>query len=971
MNLRERLTRPRLGWLSVAVLAVTLALRLFALDRFAPGVQHDEVFVANFARTILQGQFPIFFEQNRGNEPLFMYLVAAMFKVFGEDVWALRATAALCGFGAVLLTYLWAREAFSSRDARVGAINLGIAKPEKVAGTRQGEFIALVTGAGLAVSFWSLYESRIGLHTISTFLLAAATFYAFWRGWTSGNRVLLLASGILAGLAAYTYRSGIFVPVALALFMVYTLIWHRSAWGRNGWLIPVVAVLAVIVYAPLFLFITSHPDTALARLGDLSGDLDALRQGNLVPMLGNLVRVFGMFGVSGDPEWRYNVAFRPVFDPAWAALFYAGILVCIWRFRRAEYALALIWLIVMLLPSILSASDLSQHRAVGAMGAAFLMPALALNEARLWLGRRGRGGRIALTVATALLVVIAAVGGLQAYFVTWANNPEVRLIQRADLAEAAHWLDEHQGEARALVSAEFANDLDRGSFNLEARTPNRAQFFQGADTFVIPEGTRAYVVDTRSGPIAQSLAAPFLSSAPVYETRLADGTRELAIYDLGGDQLQRWRESDATELAHTQDGQLTLTRADVPEFVKTGEQLTLDLWWKIGQPQVTDADALVWTARLTAPASYVWADAASMGFTPSQWHTGDIVLSQFRLDVPADMPPFPNTGPGSGAPLAIALDSTRGNIPLVRTGGGTPAGQIVIGQIGVMRGAIPTARPELPIRYPSKAKFTDAIQLLGSDAAGEASAGGEWQLVLFWKANARVSSPLTVRLTAETEAGELFARQEEALTPTYPTDAWQPGDYVRSVHEFKIPEDAPRGKAVIRVSLWANQRQPFGRRDGAPIAGIDISGRTRVFTKPSVATPREARLGDAVELLGYAAPTREARAGHPFSVTLYWHALKPADRSYTVFVHVLDATGKVVGQQDSIPAGGEASTDTWQADEYLADSYSFQIAAQAGVGPASLEIGMYDANTGQRLAVNEDNGVQGDAVTVPGFTVAR
>src|SRR5947208_3476113 len=135
---------------------------------------------------------------------------------------------------------------------------------------------------------------------------------------------------------------------------IFSLIFQRKTWGKNLWVITVIFILAAVVYYPLFNFITTHPDTALARLGDLSGDIDALRQGNPLPLLNNTFRVFGMFGVSGDPEWRYNVALRPIFDPLWAILFYAGIVVSLWRIKRAPYAFALIWLIVMLLPSILS-----------------------------------------------------------------------------------------------------------------------------------------------------------------------------------------------------------------------------------------------------------------------------------------------------------------------------------------------------------------------------------------------------------------------------------------------------------------------------------------------------------------------------------------------------------------------------------------------------------------------------------------
>src|SRR5581483_6763385 len=99
--------------------------------------------------------------------------------------------------------------------------------------------------------------------------------------------------------------------------------------------------------------------------------------------------------------------------------------------------------------------------------------------------------------------------------------------------------DEHQGSSRALVSAEFANDLDRGAYNLIARYPNRAQFFHGADTFVLPADADTFVVDTRNGPIAPSLRAEFLTSTPVYETRLANGQSQVTIYKLTAQELEQ------------------------------------------------------------------------------------------------------------------------------------------------------------------------------------------------------------------------------------------------------------------------------------------------------------------------------------------------------------------------------------------------------------------------------------------------
>ena len=956
-HFRARVVRtPRLIWLAGLVLLVAFVLRFYALDQFPPGVQHDEVFVANFARTILQGQYPIFFELNRGNEPLFMYLVAAMFRLFGENVWALRAGAALCGLGALVLTYLLAREMFDLIPSPSPAQGEGSgAAPTPNLGERWGEvssanFIALIATALITFSFWHLYESRAGLHTISTYLLAAATFYVFWIGWTRGNRILLLLSGILAGLGAYTSRSGILVPAPLFVFVLYAFVWHRSTWRKNFPFIPILFVLAALIYFPLCRFIPTHLETALARSGDLSGDLPTLWQGNLMLLLKNAVRVFGMFGVSGDPEWRYNVAQRPIFDPLWAIFFYAGIGIALWRFKRAPYAFTLIWLFVMLLPNVLSISALSQHRAVGAIGAAFILPALALDELRVFVMKRfGNPARLAFGALCALLLAFAAYDGITAYFVTWTNNPRVRLIQRADLAIAARWLDKHQTDERALVSVEFANDLDRGSFNLVARKPNRAQFFQGADTFVLPARTSAFVVNPRSGAVHEIFKRQFLADAPAFTAKLADGTSEVDIYELTEEEFQILRTvRGLNNVAQTHEGQILIRDAYLPAGVRTGETLNAELWWQILAPRVNDADGLLWVAALRDNLHYTWNSIASLGYTPSQWQRDDVVVTLLPLRVPVDAPPQTYS-------FNLALASQNGTIPLVQKRD-PPASPIQLGETIIARGEISDTKPDLDVRYPNQETFGD-IEFFGSDAVGKAAAGTSWRVVLFWKANANPLQNYKLRLTARTVNGQELARHQEILLrDVYPTQEWRAGEYVRTVHDVEIPADAPRAHVQVRVFLFTPDDKPLGRADGASIASIEIVERVHSFGKPNPQHRRVARFGDAMELFGFDLPQTKLRAGDVFNITLYWHARGATEKPYVAFVHLLDANGKIIGKHDIEPMNGKAPTDKWQANEYITDAHTFEIAKDALKGAASVEIGFCDGATGARLPVSDADG---------------
>jgi hypothetical protein len=293
--------------------------------------------------------------------------------------------------------------------------------------------------------------------------------------------------------------------------------------------------------------------------------------------------------------------------------------------------------------------------------------------------------------------------------------------------------------------------------------------------------------------------------------------------------------------------------------------------------------------------------------------------------------------------------------------------EIALGSINITRGAI--AKPSLPVTYPSKQKFGDALQLLGTDAVGEVAAGEAWRVALFWKTDTAISLDYKIRLRATTEDGkQIIVTQDDLIAPEYPTHNWRAGEYVRSIHDFKIPDDAPRGKVVVRLFVLDANGDIVGRTDGAPIAGIEITGRSHTFTAPNPKQKLNVRFGDSIELIGYDASA--VRTNQPMTVTLYWHALAPTDKPYTVFVHLLDANNQILGQKDAPPMNGGAPTNAWVKGEYIADEYIFNVAAKA-TGAAVVEIGLYDPGTFARLSVFDNGNAIGDHLILPRFTVEK
>ena len=89
----------------------------------------------------------------------------------------------------------------------------------------------------------------------------------------------------------------------------------------------------------------------------------------------------------------------------------------------------------------------------------------------------------------------------------------------------------------------------------------------------------------------------------------------------------------------------------------------------------------------------------------------------------------------------------------------------------------------------------------------------------------------------------------------------------------------------------------------------------------------------------------------PLGLTLVWRVTETPEVSYRVFTHLLNDAGRVIAQHDDVPGQGARPTTSWVAGEYLADPYAlvFNEEGRAYRGPARLEVGFYDPQTGARV----------------------
>ncbi|MCB0166630.1 MAG: glycosyltransferase family 39 protein [Anaerolineae bacterium] len=125
----------------------------------------------------------------------------------------------------------------------------------------------------------------------------------------------------------------------------------------------------------------------------------------------------------------------------------------------------------------------------------------------------------------------------------------------------------------------------------------------------------------------------------------------------------------------------------------------------------------------------------------------------------------------------------------------------------------------------------------------------------------------------------------------------------------------------------------------------------------------DVRLNDSIQLIGYDIDRTELQAGDTLHLTLHWTTDKALDADYTVFTQLLGPDFQLHGQLDHQPIENLWPTTRWQPGERLADRYDIPIDANAPPGPYQILVGMYNAQTGERIpAIHNSEPVPDNAI---------
>ena len=913
----------------------------------------------------------VFIRPYTGKEVLYFYLAAGVMKLAGVTPFALRLTSAGLGILNVALTYFLAREL--SLAARANA--------------KEGRWLAVFSAALVAVSYWQVHLSRFGYRAIVLPPLLALTIGSLLRGLRADRWGWIALAGAWAGLSAYTYSSVRVFPLLLLLLWIWVLVADRHQWKSRLRQLFLFSLAAAVVFAPLGAFFLQHPETFSVRLSQVSVFSPAVNNGD---PWGTLIRTLGlalgMFASSGDANPLYNLPGKPIFEGSTALFFLLGLLVSAWRLLspracpggkpgfsgRLPHFLSLTWLVIMMVPNVLSASGAPHNlRAMTLVPVVFIVAALGSIVFARWIaqlvqrmvglfawGRRHLHHARAASqwLSAALLIALVATEGVRTwhdYVHVWAPSAAPYYKGNQALIEAAGLLDAHP-EADPYVATYFQQ---HATMAVAAHNYRQIRWMSGRTLVLPPPGASpALLIYDHTNPVDPLLRDRFLSVQTLFHRELGpDGETAFEAYWLSTQKPGFYPQSRGyVNLGHT----LAFLGYDLNASPRSGDVLDVNLYFEV--LRAVDRDDFALFAHLVDDLGFRWGEETFFSYPSAQWRRGEVLIFRRRLPI------VPGAPPGAYAlevgAYSVSLDA---RLPVLNQAGQMVGTVATVGPIDIERApASPDERP--PIQHPLQVRVGEGLTFLGSDRdRSDLRPGETLALTLYWQATAEIEQDHVVSVWLSGAGGDLSLWRGHPVHGRYPFTQWQADEFVRDRYALRLPLDAPEGDADLRLALLDAEGSPLpteGDNTSLSLGTIHVRASDRLWEPPTFEHPVGARLGEQVELLGYDLDRDQIQPGKTLHLTLIWRCRAEMGTAYTVFTHLLDPGEQVRGQKDNPPQGGTYPTTLWVPGEVVVDVYQIPVAADAAPGQYVIEVGMYDPATMERLPVLDPTGAIGDRI---------
>ncbi|GIW44443.1 MAG: hypothetical protein KatS3mg077_1725 [Candidatus Binatia bacterium] len=390
---------------TLAILACALGVffKVYKLDEFPPGLNHDAAWEGQYALAILRGTpYTPFISAAWGRETLTFYFRAPFVWWLGNVPLAVYLPSVIAGILLLPFLYWWVRTMFGAR-------------------------VAWLATALLGVSGWSLVFSRTGWRSDFQPLFTILTCCFFWRGLETRKVWHFMLAGVFLAATANTYNAGQVFPL---VFLLWVPLFALQGWTLRGFLrsygrgLAAGAFSFALAIAPLAWYALHNWEKFFGRQSFL------LQQWSFPRAFRSTILMFH-YWANGDDFFTNT----PGLEYLAAIFFPLGLLWCLVAIRDSRAQFAVIGLAVGLLPGLLSTPNM--NRDIGAMPFVYVLAALGVVFCAQEVARVFR--RSASSLAATVLaggVVLASAWATYAQYLgpnrrnVWGYYPETTVLGR-------------------------------------------------------------------------------------------------------------------------------------------------------------------------------------------------------------------------------------------------------------------------------------------------------------------------------------------------------------------------------------------------------------------------------------------------------------------------------------------------------------------------------------------------------------
>lgn len=867
--------------------------------------------------------------ENDPHPPLYYYLLHFYLPLAGSSELALRFFSVCFGVATIPLLYVIGKKMF---DARVGIL--------------AAAFAAIAP-------FHVYYSQEIRMYALAIFLTTLALYFfvrllasdesrvtgAEWRVASDGcrenaashvtrhasHRWLWLGYALTMFLALHSLYHTAFVFLAEGIFLLPLFKTRRAFVLR--WL--AVACGVVVAFLPWLLF----------RFPSTVGHLES-RAGSAAP------QDLPTFVARGFAALTVGMTIPPTTALLLAALFFALIVVGLFLARKphapselriTHYALRITHydglLLTLLIIPLLAVYPLYLLLPifVGRLFAlAFVPLTLLLARSLRLIAPRAR----AAAIVFALLIVAASAYSLNDYYWRFSRYsaaaedyiPVIRAVeQRAQSGDVvlfhAYWqegyfLSHYRGAAVEYRALDVPRDLDTA-------------VAQPRNLWAIVQGLPFHPAETW---LAQH-------AFPIGEQKF--GQMRVLSYRAG---VPARAEKFATPVIFNNGIALLGYRLNDTPLESGRGIVTIQLDWQATQKIADDFTVSVRLTSLRGKTVWAQEDSQPAGGTlpTSGWQVGQVVQDRRAFVIPVGTPP------GEYAIQIVMYHSQSSRAANIVAPENLRAQSLTLGNISITKPAIVLPAP--PIPHALDARWNE-IALAGfARGADEILPGDALLLTLYWQARQKPARDYLAAIKVVDASGVVRASARyRPANAAFPTRAWDAGETWLDQIALTIDAEAASGDATVWVNLVDAASGEVLTPRAVELTRVQIAGRAHRFELPSPQNMAQIILDAKIKLLGYDLDAKTYRPGAAMALTLYWQAFDKMDQRYTVFAHVLDATGVLVAQKDGEPDAGRAPTTSWLRGEVITDVHHIELPQNLAPGEYALVVGMYQASSGTRL----------------------